>query len=146
VAKRPLKLDDALAAFAALKDTPEFFRWYVERYLMYQQEGAAAALAYVQARVHDGAGHAKVWQELSRADRAVLWLAARGVRDLYGADALAQLQRLLGSRAVTASTPRTSIRRLTGPRLQLLARVDHGAYRFEDQEFQAWVAARRGVD
>jgi hypothetical protein len=27
-----------------------------------------------------------------------------------------------------------------------MARVDHGAYRFEDTGFQAWVAARRTVD
>jgi len=27
-----------------------------------------------------------------------------------------------------------------------MARIDHGAYRFEDPEFQAWVAARRTVD
>ena len=35
--------------------------------------------------------------------------------------------------------------RLTGARLQLMARVDHGAYRFEDPEFQTWVAARRTI-
>lgn len=36
--------------------------------------------------------------------------------------------------------------RLTGERLQLMARVDHGTYRFEDPEFQTWVAARRTID
>jgi hypothetical protein len=146
VARRPLKLDDALAAFAALKETPEFFRWYVERYLMYQQQGSEQALAYTRARVHDDTSYAQAWRELGRADRAVLLLAARGVHDLYGGKALEQLQALLGTRAVTASTPRTSIRRLTGPRLQLMARIDHGAYRFEDPEFQAWVATRRTID
>jgi hypothetical protein len=35
VAKHPLSLDDALKAFAALKETPEFFRWYIERYLIH---------------------------------------------------------------------------------------------------------------
>ncbi|MDO9195528.1 hypothetical protein [Rhodoferax sp.] len=146
VARQPLKLDDALAAFAALKETPEFFRWYIERYLMYQQQGSEQALKYTQARVHDDSSYARVWKELSRADRAVLLLAARGVQDLYGAQALKQLQELLDSADVTASAPRTSIRRLTGARLQLMARVDHGAYRFEDPEFQTWVAARRTID
>ena len=146
VARQPLKLDDALAAFAALKETPEFFRWYIERYLMYQQQGSEQALKYTQARVHDDSSYARVWKELSRADRAVLLLAARGVQDLYGAQALRQLQELLDSADVTASAPRTSIRRLTGARLQLMARVDHGAYRFEDPEFQTWVAARRTID
>ena len=146
VAKNPLKLDDAQKAFAALKDTPEFFRWYIERYLMYQQQGPDQALQYTLTRVHDDTGYTRIWKELGRADRAVLLLAARGVQDLYSAPALKQLQELLDSPDVTASAPRTSIRRLTGARLQLMARVDHGAYRFEDPEFQTWVAARRTID
>jgi len=146
VAKHPLRLDDALKAFASLKETPEFFRWYIERYVMYQAQGSEQALAYTKARVHDDTSYAKSWKELSRADRGVLLLAARGVQDLYGGAALKQLQQMLGSDAVTTNVPRASIRRLTGPRLQLMARVDHGAYRFEDPEFQTWVAARRTVD
>jgi len=146
VAKHPLKLDEALRAYAALKETPEFFRWYIERYVMYQSLGSEAALAYTRARVHDDTSYAKIWKELGRADRAVLLLAASGVQDLYGAAALKQLRVLLDSETVTATVPRVSIRRLTGPKLQLMARVDHGAYRFEDPEFQAWVAARRTAD
>jgi hypothetical protein len=146
VARHPLTLDEALKAYAALKETPEFFRWYIERYVMYQSEGSEAALAHTRARVHDDTGYARSWKELSRADRAVLLLAARGVQDLYGAAALRQLQQLLSSDQVTTNVPRASIRRLTGPRLQHMARVDHGAYRFEDAEFQTWVAARRTVD
>jgi hypothetical protein len=145
VAKHPLKLDDALEAYAALKETPEFFRWYIERYVMYQSQGSEQALAYTKTRVHDDTSYAKSWKELSRPDRAVLLLAARGFQDLYGGAALKQLQQMLGSN-VTTNVPRASIRRLTGPRLQLMARVDHGAYRFEDPEFQTWVAGRRTVD
>ena len=50
------------------------------------------------------------------------------------------------SSATVCSAPRTLIRRVTGARLQLMARVDHGAYRFEDLDFQTWVAARRNID
>jgi hypothetical protein len=146
VAKHPLKQDDALKAFAALKETPEFFRWYIERYLVYQQQGSEQALQYTNARVHDVTSYTKAWKELNRADRAVLLLAAHGVQDLYSTQALRQLQEMLSSPDVTATVPRTSIRRLTGPKLQLLARVDHGTYRFEDPEFQSWVAARRTID
>jgi hypothetical protein len=145
-AKHPLKLEDALTAFAALKETPEFFRWYIERYLMYQANGPEQALLYVRARVHDDTSYAKTWKELSRSDRAMLLLVARGVQDLYGNPALRQLQQVLGSPDVTPNAPRTSIRRLTSPKLQLMARVAHGTYRFEDSEFQTWVAARRTVD
>jgi hypothetical protein len=146
VAKHPLKLEEALKAYGALKETPEFFRWYIERYVMYQSQGSDQALAYTRARVHDDSSYVRSWKELGRADRAVLLLAARGVQDLYGGAALKQLQHMLGSDEVTTNVPRTSIRRLTGPKLQLMARVDHGAYRFEDPEFQTWVAARRTVD
>jgi hypothetical protein len=146
VAKQPMDLADALSAFKALKETPEFFRWFVERYLMYQQQGTAQALQYTLTRVHDDTSYARAWKELGRADRAVLLLAARGVQDLYSTPALHQLRELLGSADVTTSAPRTSLRRLTGPKLQLMARVDHGAYRFEDPEFQAWVTARRTID
>ena len=146
VARQPLSRAAAQQAFAALKETPEFFRWYIERYLMYQSEGSDAALQHTLARVHDDTGYSRIWKELGRADRAVLLLAARGVQDLYGSPARKQLQELLDSPDLTASAPRTSIRRLTGARLQLMARVDHGAYRFEDPEFQTWVAARRTID
>ena len=146
VARQPLGLDEALQAFAALKETPEFFRWYIERYLMYQQQGPAEALRYTQARVHDDTGYVRTWKELYRPDRAVLLLAARGVQDLFGAAALKQIKELLDVDKVTATVPRGALRRLTSPKLQLLARVDHGTYRFEDTEFLAWVAARSTVD
>ena len=68
------------------------------------------------------------------------------MQDLYGAAALAQLRALLGSEEVTASVPRSALRRLTGPRMQAMARVDHGLYRFEDPEFEAWVGSRRTID
>jgi len=146
VAKHPLSVENALNAFSELKNTPEFFRWYLEHYLLYQQQGEQEALRYTIARITDDTGYAKIWKSLSRADRAVLLLTARGVQDLYGAKALEKLQQILGTTALTASAPRSSIRRLTGPKLQLMARIDHGAYRFEDSEFQSWVAARRTVD
>ena len=145
-ARQPLAVAEARQAFEALKETPEFFRWYIERYLMYQQQGAAEALRHTQTRVHDDTGYARTWKELTRPDRAVLLLAARGVQDLFGAGTLRQLEELLETQPVTATLPRSALRRLTGPKLQLLARVDHGIYRFEDAEFQAWVAARRTLD
>jgi hypothetical protein len=146
VARHPLSLSDALNAFAALNETPEFFRWYVERYLMYQLQGSEQALRYTQSRIHDDTGYARTWKALKRSDRAVLLLLAGGVQDLYGARALQQLAEMLGIRNLTMTVPRTSIRRLVDPRDQILARVDQGLYRFEDPEFQTWVAARRTVE
>lgn len=146
VARQPLNLTDAMDAFIVLKETPEFFRWFIERYLMYQQQGVGPALQYTLSRVHDGTSYAKAWKELNRTDRAVLLLAAKGVQDLYGAPALKQLQELLDAPETSMNAPRTSLRRLTGPKLQLMAKVDHGVYRFEDPEFQAWVTTRRTIE
>jgi hypothetical protein len=100
-----LSLNDALKAFAALKETPEFFRWYIERYLIYQHQGPEQALQYIRARIHDDTGYTKTWKELNRADRAILLLAARGVQDLYGIHAHEQLKDLLGSPNVTVTLP-----------------------------------------
>jgi hypothetical protein len=146
LAKHPLAVADARNAFVALKETPEFFRWYVERYLLYQEQGSAAALEHTLARVNDDSGYASLWKTMPRADRAVLLLAAAGAKEFYGAEALGQLRKLLPGEAITATVPRTSLRRLTGPKVQAMARVDHGAYRFEDQEFEAWVRSRSSVD
>lgn len=145
LAKLPLPLQDALQAFHTLNDTPEFFRWFVERYLLYQEQGAQAALEHTLGRVHNDGGYAKTWKGISRTDRAVLLLAAQGVQDLHGAAALARLRQLLGTE-VTATTPRSALRRMTAPKMQVMARIDHGTYRFEDQEFESWVRSRRTVD
>jgi len=146
LAKRPLSSTDARTAFGTLKETPEFFRWYIERYMLYQDQGHQAALDDTLERISDDSGFSKIWSSAPRADRAVLMLAASGVSDLYSAGALKQLKELLGAPDVTVTVPRTSLRRLTGTKQQLLARLEHGAYRFEDQEFEAWVRARRGLD
>jgi len=100
LAKHRSRLDEALEAFTQRRKTPEFFRWHRERYLTYQQQGSEAALAHTLGRVKDDTNYAKVRKELGRADRALLWLAAKGVQDLYRASALAQLQSLLKSTKV----------------------------------------------
>ncbi len=65
LAKQPLALADG-QAFLSLKETPEFFRWYIERYLLYQGQGPELALQHTLARVHDDSGHAKAWKAMNR--------------------------------------------------------------------------------
>ncbi len=146
VAKRPLAVDAALAAFKALEETPEFFRRFLERYLMYQQQGVDEALEYTRATVSDDAGYGKLWRQLHRADRAVLLLAARGTQDFFSAATLQQLSSILGEPGVVPSTPRNALRRLTSPARLVMAKLDHGVYRFEDAEFQNWVNRRKTLD
>jgi hypothetical protein len=146
IAKTPLTQAAGLEAFEALKQTPEFFRWYLERYLIHPHEGHAGALEHTRQRIQDDGGFAKAWKDLQRSDRAVLVLAARGVQDFYSAASQQQLSELLGEPQRSDSTLKSAMRRLTGPKLQMLARIDHGAYRFEDPEFESWVKTRRTVD
>jgi hypothetical protein len=146
VAKRPLAADAALAAFKALEETPEFFRRFLERYLMYQQQGVEEALVHTRATVSDEAGYGNLWKQLHRADRAVLLLAARGTQDFFSAATLQQLSTILGEPGVTPSTSRNALRRLTSPGRLVMAKLDHGVYRFEDVEFQNWVNRRKTLD
>lgn len=146
VSKNPLNRDHAIEAFTALNGTPGFFRWYIERYLIYPFQGHELALKHTQTRVHNDNDYAKIWKQLKREDRAVLMLIAQGVQDLFGAPAKARLQTLLAPADAPSYTTKSPLRRLTAPKLQLIARVDHGTYRFEDQEFESWVAARHTID
>ena len=140
LARHRLALADALAAFGALNETPQFLRWYLERYLVHQTEGAAAALARTRERIHDELGFARTWAVLIAADRALLLLLAQGARDLHGAATLARVGSLLGlGEAAKVSTVQNALRRLCSQRVGLLAKLDHGRYRFESSEFEEWV-------
>ena len=55
---------DALAAFVALHNTPEFFRRYLSRYLAYAELGAQAALEDTQAHVFGDANFSEIWKLL----------------------------------------------------------------------------------
>lgn len=146
VAKRPLTTDAALAAFEALDETPEFFRRFLERYLLYQQQGFEKALEYTRATVSNEHGYGKLWRQLHRADRAILLLAARGTQDFFSAATLRQLSTILDEPDVPPSTPRNALRRLTSPGRLVMAKLDHGIYRFEDAEFQNWVNRHKTLD
>jgi hypothetical protein len=74
---------DALAAFEALKRTPEFFRRYLNRYLAYADLGATAALNDTAAHVFSDANFVNVWHQLLPADRELLRLIVSGARDLF---------------------------------------------------------------
>jgi hypothetical protein len=50
LSRYPRAQNDALAAFEALKPTPEFFRQYLSRYLAYADMGPKAALLATEAR------------------------------------------------------------------------------------------------
>lgn len=133
---------EALAAFRSLNDTPEFFRRFLTRYLTHADLGARAALEATRAQVFNDTGFASQWAALLPADREVLRLMADGVADLHGAAARERLGKTLGlGRTAPLNTPQQALRRLQAG--NLVARLDHGVYRFEDDAFAEWV---RGLD
>lgn len=52
ITRYPLSVGSAMRAFRTLGATPEFFRRYLEQYVIDPQAGSAAALARTQAQVH----------------------------------------------------------------------------------------------
>lgn len=138
----PLAPEDALVAFRSLNNTPEFFRRFLTRYLTHADQGAQAALAATRVQVFSDEGYAGQWAALLPADREVLRLMAEGVTDLHGVTARARLGKALGlGKTAPMNTPQQALRRLQAT--NLIARFDHGEYRFEDEAFAEWV---RSVD
>ncbi|MBV8046555.1 MAG: hypothetical protein JO171_05355 [Paludibacterium sp.] len=139
MARMPLSLDYAHRAFDELHRTPEFFKRFIERYMLYQMEGEAAALAHTKASVFSDGHFLKQWNNLLPADQAVLSLLVHGESDLYAAPAQAKLSSLL-RQAVTKNTVSHALRRLQAA--NVVTRLALGEYRLEDETFAEWVRRR----
>lgn len=140
LSRYPLALKDALAAFDALKRTPEFFRRFLNRYLSHADQGAKTALADTQSHVFNDANFANVWRQLLPADRELLSLLASGTTDLFSEASRQRLGRALGlDEPVTKNVPQQSLRRLQDA--DLVIRMDYGDYSMQDDTFAEWVRA-----
>ena len=142
LSKYPLTVTEALKAFDALNQTPDFFRRFLDRYLTHAHLGVKAALEATKAQVFNNADFGNYWKTLLPADQEVLRMLAEGVQDLHGKVALKRLGKALGlEQPVSQNTPAHALKRLQYD--TVVARVDHGKYRFEDDAFAQWV---RGLD
>lgn len=138
ISRAPLPLMDALAAFDALKQTPLFFRDYLDRYLTNPFDGPQGALDFTRAKVFNDGEFEKQWKDLLPADQFLLSLIAGGQSDLQGVTVRTALGASLGlEKPVTASAVQNALRRLADK--NVVTRVDRGAYRFEDEAFAEWV-------
>ncbi|MCK9213575.1 MAG: hypothetical protein M0P52_03775 [Rhodoferax sp.] len=138
LSRYPLTDEDALAAFVALHNTPEFFRRYLNRYLAYAELGAQAALEDTQMHVFNGANFNDVWKKLLPADQEVLKLLAQGVTELHSEPARMRLGSALGlDKPVNKNTPQHSLRRLQEE--NLVAKLDYGDYQIQDDAFAEWL-------
>ena len=138
LSRYPLAQKDALAAFEALKRTPEFFRRYLSRYLAYADLGSKAALLDTEAHVFSDANFVSTWHRLLPADRELLRLIVSGVTDLFSESSRGRLGAALGlSEAVTKNVPQQALRRLQDA--DLVLRMDYGDYRVQDDALAEWL-------
>jgi hypothetical protein len=138
LSRYPLANREALAAFEALKNTPEFFRRYLNRYLAYAELGAQAALDDTQAHVFSDSNFRTAWKRLLPADREILKLLAGGLTDLHSEPARLRLGIALGKpKPVTKNTPQQSLRRLQDS--ELIVKLDYGHYQLQDDAFAEWL-------
>lgn len=139
MARHQLTHEQGKHAFAELHYTPEFFKRFVERYMLYQIEGADAALEHTKASVFSDDHFLKQWTKLNPADQAMVTLIARGETDLHGAAGLARLSSILGITA-TKNTASHALRRLQAE--NMVTRLAIGEYRVEDEAFAEWLRRR----
>jgi hypothetical protein len=141
LSKYPLAEKHALAAFEALKRTPEFFRRYLNRYLVHADLGAKAALDDTQAHIFNDANFVNVWRRLLPADRELLRLMVSDLTDFFSEPSRRRLGAALGlDKAVAKNVPQQSLRRLQDT--DLVLRMDYGEYRVQDDTFAEWVRNR----
>jgi hypothetical protein len=114
MARHTLTLDDGRRAFDELHRTPEFFKRFVERFMLYQTEGVDAAIEHTKESVFSDAHFLKQWSAANPADQAVLTLLANGDSDLHSVPGMARLT----------------------------ARLGVGQYRIEDEAYGEWIRRR----
>lgn len=138
ISKYPLHLEDALEAFTELKNTPEFFRRYIEHYVSNPIEGSASALMATRSKVFSDENFQRQWDSLLAADKVLLSMVANGTSDLHGKAAMHRMGAELGiGNSVTKNTVHNALRRLTNK--NILTKIEYSSYQFEDEAFAEWV-------
>lgn len=139
--KHPIKLPAALAAFAALDNTPDYFRTFLDRYLTHALDGVDAALEHTRSVVYTNREFQEQWHSLLAADQQLLRMLANGATDLHGKAARTKLGDILGvDTPVKPSTVQNALVRLQAN--TILTKMDHGEYEFEDDAFAHWIRNR----
>jgi hypothetical protein len=139
MARHRLSLEQGKFAFEELHRTPEFFKRFIERYMLYQLDGEEAALAHTKASVFSDENFLKQWTGMRPADQIVIALLARGETDIHSAAGLKRLSSLLG-RIATKNTAAQALRRLQTQ--NTVTRLAIGDYRIEDEAFAEWIRRR----
>ncbi len=138
ISRFPLSTDDAIEVFEKLKGTPEFFRRYIEYYLINPEEGSEIALEQTRNKVFNDQNYKGQWEAQLPADKIILSMIANGVRDLHSQSAMKKIGDALGiGNTVNKNTTQNALRRLSNK--NIITKVEHGKYQFEDESFADWV-------
>lgn len=138
ISKYPLSLHDALEAFAQLKNTPEFFRRYIEHYLNNPYDGSITALQATKTKVFSDESFKRQWDSLLAADQVILTMIANGISDLHGKTTLQRLGEKLGvGSSVNKNTTHNALKRLNNK--NIITKLEYGIYQFEDEAFSDWI-------
>lgn len=141
LSKFRLAMADARKAFAALHNTPEFFRRYLSRYLSYADQGSDAALEETRTHVFNSADFSQLWARLLPADQEVLRMLSQDITDLHSESARLRLAKALGlEQPVPKATPQHALRRLQTE--NLVAKLEYGRYQLQDDAFAEWLRHR----
>lgn len=139
MARHTLTLAQGRRAFDELHRTPEFFKRFIERFLVYQPQGVEAALEHTKDTVFSDAHFIRQWDSTHPADQAVLTLLADGDSDLHSVAGLERLSDLIGKPA-TRNTAGHALRRLQDA--NVVTRLGVGKYHIEDEAFAEWIRRR----
>jgi len=136
MARTTLTQEQGMHVFAELHNTPEFFKRFVERYMLYQVQGLDAALNHTRASVFSEAHFLLQWQSLDPAARATLVLVAHGESIIAGSSSLKRLSDILGQKASDQIAADALSHVLA---TNILSRLSIGEYRIEDEAFAEWI-------
>ncbi len=138
ISKFPLSVDDAVDSFEKLKNTPEFFRRFIEHYLSNPEQGTGAALEFTKNKVFSDKNFKRQWESLLPADKVILSMIAQESGDLHSQLAMKKIGESLGiGNNVNKNTTQNALRRLANK--NLITKVEYGTYQFEDEAFADWV-------
>ena len=139
ISKYPLAIEDAMNAFKQLKGTPEFFRRYIEHYLINPVEGSKNALNETKEKVFNDQNFQQQWNDLLAADQTILMMLSQGTTDFYAQATAQQISAKLGvdENAVYHNMINNALRRLM--KKNMITKMDYGTYQFEDEAFADWI-------
>ena len=138
VSRHELSVAQALRAFRKLHGVPEYFRRFLDELVTHSFDGLEVVLERTQSKIHDTQNYPKKWEQLKAIDRAVLSLAVTAANSPHSLTTRTQLGEILGlGQPVDNTVVQNAMRRLISN--QILVRLEHGSYRFEDAQFGEWV-------